>query len=356
MPEHPYRHQPQRAFWSQSVAKSFDPVAVITSHQPLIGQSDRVMSAGSCFASNLIPWLDRSGIEYVRTELPPQVFRWLPENLGYRNFSAAYGNIYTARHFRQLLQRCLSFFAPAEDRWYQDAFVVDPFRPGLRYPARSDEEFDLLTRQHLDAVIEAVKQSTVLVFTLGLTEGWCSTIDGAAFPACPGTIAGEFDPGRHEFKNFSVDEVTDDMVQAVDLITSINPSLRLILTVSPVPLVATATDQHVLTATTYSKAVLRVAAEQVCRARDRVEYFPAYELVTGPQAPHEFYAADRRDVTEQAVAVDMGALFGDQVVESEAKDPPVVESRSDGPDAQTLSQAISNAECDEVMMDWRSDH
>ena len=352
MPEHPYRTQPTRAFWSRAVATAYEPAAVITSHEKLLNHHDRVMSAGSCFASNLVPWLERSGIEYVRTEVPPPAFDWLPENLGYRNFSAAYGNIYTARHLRQLLERSLSLFAPAEDRWYQGAFVIDPFRPGLRYPARSDEEFDLLTRQHLDAVIEAIRRSTVLVFTLGLTEGWCSRVDGATFPGCPGTIAGTFDPGKHEFKNFSVDEVTDDLLVAVDLARSINPSLRLILTVSPVPLVATATDQHVLTATTYSKAVLRVAAEQVCRTRDRVDYFPAYELVTGPQAPYEFYAADRRDVTDAAIAEAMGALFGPETAGSESQDPPVVEGRRGGGDAQTLSRAISEAECDEVMMDW----
>ena len=153
----------------------FEPAAVITSQEPLLSHHDRVMSAGSCFASNLIPWLERSGIDYVRTEVPPPAFDWLPENLGYRNFSAAYGNIYTARHLRQLLERCLTLFAPAEDRWYQDPFVIDPFRPGLRYPARSDEEFDLLTRQHLDAVVEAIRGSTVLVFTLGLTEGVLET-------------------------------------------------------------------------------------------------------------------------------------------------------------------------------------
>jgi len=356
MPEHPYRSQPPRAFWSRAVATGFEPREVATGTGPLLGRSDRVMSAGSCFASNMIPWLERSGIEYVRTETPPPAFRDLPENLGYGNFSAAYGNIYTARHLRQLLQRCLSTFVPVEDRWYRDVFVVDPFRPGLRYPARSDEEFDLLTGQHLAAVLEAVRLSTVLVFTLGLTEGWCSRVDGATYPACPGTIAGEFDPDRHEFRNFTVDEVTDDLLGALDLARSVNPSLRLILTVSPVPLVATATDQHVLTATTYSKAVLRVAADQVTRARDGVEYFPAYELVTGPQAPDAFYAEDRRDVTDEAVAVVMGALFGPQ-------DSGTADGR--GPDdgrnsgtgtggtvAHSLSQAISEAECDEVMMEW----
>jgi hypothetical protein len=357
VPDHPYRSQPARAFWSRAVARGFDPGDVATPTEPLLERSDRVMSAGSCFASNMIPWLERSGIEYVRTEPVPAIFAPLPENLGYRNFSAAYGNIYTARHLRQLLERSLGRFTPTEDRWHVDGRVVDPFRPGLRYPARSDAEFDLLTRQHLDAVLEAVRRSTVLVFTLGLTEGWCSTADGAAYPACPGTVAGEYDLSRHEFRNFTVDEVTDDLLGALDLARTVNPSLRLILTVSPVPLVATATDEHVLTATTYSKAVLRVAATQVCRAREGVRYFPAYELVTGPQAPGTFYAEDRRDVTEEAVAVVMGALFGPlSPAPGGDADGAAAAPATDGPalhDAGSLSRAISEAECDEVLMDWQ---
>ena len=55
----------------------------------------------------------------------------------------------------------------------------------------------------------------------------------------------------------------------------------MILTVSPVPLVATAAGKHVLVATTYSKSVLRVACEEVCQKAADVMYFPSYEIITG---------------------------------------------------------------------------
>ena len=41
-----------------------------------------------------------------------------------------------------------------------------------------------------------------------------------------------------------------------------NPKARLVLTVSPVPLAATASGSHVLPATIYSKSVLRAAAQE----------------------------------------------------------------------------------------------
>jgi hypothetical protein len=306
---HPYRSQPSRAFWSRSVSPDFVAADMTAGGEPLLRRGDRVVSAGSCFASNMIPWLEGSGLDYVRTEEPHPAFAHLPENLGYRSFSAAYGNIYTARHLRQLMERATGDFQPAQDRWHEDGGVIDPFRPGLRYPAQSDEEFDILSRQHLRAVLDAFTAATVFVFTLGLTEAWESTLDGAVYPACPGTVAGEFDPGRDRFHNFSADEVRADLVGFIQRLRETNPGVRVILTVSPVPLIATATDQHVVVASSYSKAVLRVAAAEAAASMPQVCYFPALEIVTGPQAPHDFLAQDRRSVTEAGVTAVMETLI-----------------------------------------------
>jgi hypothetical protein len=360
--DHPYRDQPERAFWSRAVARDFEPDAVVSSAEPLFRPDDIVMSAGSCFASNLVPYLERAGFQFLRTEEPHPAFAHLPENLGYRNFTAAYGNIYTARQLRQLIDRSLGLFAPAEDRWHVGEFVIDPFRPGLRYPARSDEEFDALTAQHLRAVKDAFTHATVLVFTLGLTEAWVSTIDGAVYPACPGTVAGTFDSERHAFHNFTFEEVRDDLRAIAQRLGGINPSIRLILTVSPVPLVATATGEHVLAATTYSKSVLRAAAGEVGSAEPGVRYFPAYEIVTGPQAPQDFFEPDRREVSERAVATVMAALFAHCEVGRPAPSPTA--STNGGPvsapaqaveagsgSISALSRAVADAECEEALAD-----
>lgn len=377
MSEHPYRRQPSKAFWSRSVATSFDAVEVVDAPDILIRQSDRVASAGSCFASNLVPYLEQAGFAYVRTERPHPMFEPLPENLGYRNFSAAYGNIYTARQFLQLLDRATGRFVPAEDRWYSDGHVLDPFRPGLRYPARSDAEFDALTSQHLAAVRRAFELASVVVFTLGLTEAWWSTIDGAVYPACPGTVAGLFDAKLHAFHNFTVDEVRHDLRLIVARLRELRPSVRIILTVSPVPLVATATTHHVLYATTYSKSVLRVAAEETAAAERDVIYFPAYEIVTGPQAPHDYFEADRRNVSETGIRCVMKALLAKCETEAGATvgplppdgpvddgrlgslvKPAVAETRALASErgqasslASQLSRLVAQAECDEALAD-----
>src|SRR5688500_11179652 len=108
MNSHPYRLAPKSSFWSRAISKDWNPSTVvrIDPQHPLIRKGDKVVSAGSCFASNIIPYLEKAGLTYLRTEERHPAFRDLePETLGYDNFSAAYGNIYTARQLLQLLKR-----------------------------------------------------------------------------------------------------------------------------------------------------------------------------------------------------------------------------------------------------------
>ncbi len=347
--KHPYSTQPDTAFWSRSVARNPDTRLVYTGPTPLLERSDRIMSAGSCFAANIVPWIEDAGFRYLRAERPHPAFAHLAENLGYGNFSAAYGNIYTARQLLQLLLRALGEFSPAEDRWEESPYIIDPYRPGLRFKARSHREFDTLRAQHLRAVRTAFTQASVLIFTLGLTEAWESTADGAVFPACPGTVGGTFDASRHRFRNFRVRDITEDMGLLLGRLRALNPGIRLILTVSPVPLVATATTQHVIAATVASKSILRAAAQEIAESHPGVAYFPAYELITGPQAEGRFFESDRRNVSQEGIATVMQAMLfacghgeAQQTADDTAQSPDL---------AGDLSRTLVSAECEEMMMD-----
>ena len=348
MPDHPYRSLPDRSFWSRSVVRNFAVEAVPNVPTLFLNPHDSFMSAGSCFAANIARYLKTWGYEYVVTERAHPQWPEGRETGFYDAYSACYGNIYTARQMLQLLQRSAGILCPEEEYWVDPAGgLTDPFRPGLIHKARTPLEFRSLTSQHLRAVRAAIDGASVLIFTLGLTEAWVS-LDGSVFPACPGTVSGEFDPSRHRFKNFTVAEVVADLGEMIRLAREFNPQLRIILTVSPVPLVATATDKHVLAATTYSKAVLRVAAEECVSMLPDVAYFPAYEIVTGPHHAASPFEADLRSVREPVVTAAMDSFhqvfFG--------TNPPG--PSSDRADPDLLTQGIEGAlaaECEEMMAD-----
>jgi hypothetical protein len=337
---HPYQQLPPTSFWSRSVARNYAPAELYRGKAPLLTPDDHIISAGSCFAANIVPFLERAGFQYLRTELMDAD----GDRFGYGRYSASYGNIYTSRQLLQLLQRATGEFAPKEDRWVEADGVYDPFRPGLPNFAEDEDEFDILTRAHLNRVREAFTHASVLLFTLGLTEAWSSSNDGAVFPACPGTIAGTFDAERHRFANFNANEVATDLKAAIATARTINPDLRVILTVSPVPLVATATDNHVFTATTYSKSVLRVAAEEVASIMPGVSYFPAYEIVMGPES-NQHFEDDLRNVNAKGVAAVVEALFAHCEL-------PEVSERADETSWQKLlSEELARRECEETMSD-----
>jgi hypothetical protein len=179
---------------------------------------------------------------------------------------------------------------------------ADPFRPTIEPEGFSSlAELETARSEHLAAVRRMFETLNVLVFTLGLTEAWRARADGAVFPVAPGVAAGEMDMQRYEFVNFTDAEVTADLAFFIDRLLQINPKARVILTVSPVALSASYEDRHVLVSNTYSKAVLRVAAERISQQYPCCDYFPSYEIITGSFNRGRYYAEDLRTVTPEGV-------------------------------------------------------
>jgi hypothetical protein len=206
--------------------------------------------------------------------------------------------------------------------------------------------------RHLDAVRTMFEQADVLVFTLGLTEGWVSQDDGAAFPLAPGVAGDAARPELIQPHHFTVQEIVDDLNAVLKLARILTPGLRVLLTVSPVALVATISDRHVLTATTYSKSVLRVAAETVARQNEGVDYFPSYEIITGPQSRGRYFAEDLRNVLPEGVAQVM-KVFGRHYLgeRSETSSPRTPAHRTPTTAASDEDAALQGVVCDEEAID-----
>lgn len=343
---HPYRDIPETQRWSRSMAgrasADVDPVPA----PPFQIEADtRVVTAGSCFAQHVARYLREQGHVPLETEAAhPLLPAPLAESLGYGIYAARYGNIYTSRQLLQLWRRANGTFVPADDIWEGEGAWFDPFRPTIQPGGfGSAREYHEDRRRHFAAVRQAFSEMDVFVFTLGLTECWASRDDGAVYPLCPGVAAGQFDGRRHVLLNLGVDEVVADLSAFITDVREVNPGMRVILTVSPVPLAATAEPQHVLMATTYSKSVLRVAAEQLTHLRD-VYYFPAYEIVMA--AGSEYFAEDRRSIRAHGVRQVM-ALFSRHLMASTGR--PRVETTGD--DCLHQARALVDALCDEERLD-----
>jgi hypothetical protein len=300
---HPYQTIQDFQHWTRGMSMPapghIDPV---TRAQP-IHPDHKVATMGSCFAQHISRHLSRSGCTFFVTETaPPALTSQQADARNFGVFSARYGNVYTVRQAIQLFQRAFGEFAPAEAFWRKDNHFVDPFRPAIEPDGFATvEELECSREDHFKAVRRVFLEADWLVFTLGLTEAWRDRRDGAVFPLAPGINGGEFDSSLYEFINFGVDEVRSDLAEFLRLIKTANPTLRVLLTVSPVPLMATYEKRHVWSSTVYSKSVLRVAAAEAENQSADVVYFPSFEVITSPAAGGRYYRDDLRQVTETGV-------------------------------------------------------
>lgn len=313
---HPYGGLPDFQYWRKAMNDDLDPVTKSFTLRP----DTKVATAGSCFAQHISRALSAHGLNYYVAEKAPE-----KGGANYGVFSARYGNIYTTRQLVQLFDRAHGDFQPKDVAWARRGRFYDPFRPEIEPGGFATiRDMRLSRRAHLIAVQRMFQKLDVFVFTLGLTEAWRSKADGAVYPLAPGVVAGRFNPEVHEFVNFGVAEVIQDLNDFLERLAKVNRHARVILTVSPVPLAATFEPRHVLVSTTYSKSVLRVAAEEIAQRHGNVTYFPSYEIVSGSFNRGRYFGPDLREVTAAGVDHVMRTFLrhftADQEIAAEVRD------------------------------------
>lgn len=307
----PYEGFGPRAFWKS--CRSGDGFAADALYHPKFSLSAgiKIATAGSCFAQNIGRYLGQTDADLLQVEPAPAGM--LPDSagkFGYGHYSARYGNIYTSLQLLQLVEDSLNPVCRDVAIWEKDGRFYDALRPGIEPTGLETREYVRDMRlDHLKRVGQLFGDAEVFIFTLGLTEFWQHKATGLAFPTCPGVIAGQFDSREYVFCNARYSQVKAELETAISLLRDNNPGLRILLTVSPVPLTATASDQHVLAATTYSKSVLRAVAGDVSTDAEWIDYFPSYELITGSPYGSAFYAVNLRQVTEEGVRFVMSQFF-----------------------------------------------
>ncbi|MFD8422550.1 GSCFA domain-containing protein [Streptomyces sp. NPDC059466] len=347
---HPYESLPERSFWRTAVAERAAP-AITDLWAPAfpLDPDEPVLTAGSCFARHLGPALLLEGMNWYEAETaPPGLTAAEREARWYGQFSFRTGNIYTAAALRQWLTWAFEESAPPGEVWEEAGRFHDPYRPSVEPGGHATPGAVLDARHHtLAAIRTAVSSAGCLIFTLGLTEAWTDTVTDTVHPVCPGTVRGSFDPGRHVFHNFTAAEVHRDLTAAVALARRANPALKILLTVSPVPLTATATAGHALVATTYSKSVLRAAAGQLAQELDHVDYFPSYEIITGHPFQGAFYEPNLRTVSPEGVAFVMRHFF-------DALHGRRAPARPDTPRAAARTDTGEDHWCDDAVLDYYS--
>ncbi len=281
--------------WQHFPRAPLEGVVPIAHPEPgLITRQTRVGSIGSCFAWEIKKWLLEHGYTFVQTEDGPST----------ESGSARFGNVFNTKCIRQIFEGAYGGFEPAEAVWAYDGKLMDPYRKNVGWA--TIEEARAERASHHAAVREMVQRCEVLICTIGQAEVWRHREDKAAFFMIP--PAEVIDEARHEVALTTVRENVENLHASYDLIRAHNPRLRLVLTVSPVPLMATFRDEHAVVADEASKSILRVAADEFVRANPDVLYFPAYEIVK--RLSPSPWKEDNRHARPEVIARVMEAFMG----------------------------------------------
>ena len=316
-PRNPYVDLPAKAFWKTGVAsKSAFDIRGLWSPKFKVLPKHKIVTAGSCFAQHIGRALAGRGYGWFDAEpAPAHLSEENCKKFNYGIFSFRTGNIYTAKALRQWMEWAFGVNDVPTEVWEKDGRFYDPFRPAIEPNGfESAEEVQKSREATLAALRRAVEQTDFFIFTMGLTESWVNADAGFEYAMCPGTVAGEFDGDKHKFVNQNFGDIMADLKAAIRLMRSKNDKLRFLLTISPVPLTATATGGHVLTATIHSKSTLRAVAGQVAAEHRKVDYFPSYEIITGTPYRSMFFEPNLRSVSPNGVALVMDNFFHDQEV------------------------------------------
>ena len=348
MGKNPYSDLPKSAFWKTGVAQE-NPYAIegIYKKKFDIPANAKIATAGSCFAQHISRHLKKNGYNVLDVEPPP---KGLPENLhqkyGFSMYSARYGNIYTVRQLLQLAQEVAGERSPENYIWEKNGKFYDALRPAVE-PEGLDSPEEVLEHRgfHISSVRDLFESLDLFIFTLGLTEMWVHKELGSVYPTAPGTLVGEFDDNLYEFVNSQFSSIIDDFNQFQKVLKRIRggKSFKCLLTVSPVPLTATASGEHVLTSTIYSKSTLRSVAGQLSANQAHIDYFPSYEIVTNPRMHSTAFADNLRSVRNETVEIVMKHFF--------AEHPVIVSHEANAFKDDELSLDKGDIQCEEALME-----
>ncbi|MEY8238710.1 MAG: GSCFA domain-containing protein, partial [Cycloclasticus sp.] len=247
----------------------------------IINKSTAIGSAGSCFAMEIAEVLQEEGFNYVITELGDNpiseaIIDDYKVNSGKAKYSANYGTIFNTPSLKQLAEKAFGlkkFRKILVDK--STNLYMDPYRENVYF--NSPESYINDYDKHINAIQRSLLESEVFIFTAGLNECW-ELPDKTVISRNPKI-------GLHQLirsRVLTVEENTKNILDFFNIVKSRNKNFKLILTLSPIPLMATARSNthHVIEANSHSKSVLRVAIDEAVKKEKEIYYFPSYELIT----------------------------------------------------------------------------
>lgn len=221
--------------------------------QPFIHAATRVTAFGSCFAENISNHLASIGFDTSKQRA---------KNIYVSAMGEGLVNVHS---IVQQFKWSLEGWAPPSNLWH----------------GYNAEEYDLSEEIRV-GTRNIFLNTDVFILTFGLSEIWYDEPTGGVFwRAVP---MRHYDANRHKFRVCSFQETKEHIEEIISLIKKHVPHAKIIMTVSPIPLIATFRPISCITANSASKALIKAALDETIRElsadrRQDIFYFPALEAI-----------------------------------------------------------------------------
>jgi tetratricopeptide (TPR) repeat protein len=269
---------PQTADFTGDLEKLIrDHIAVNLDSMPkFVSKATRFFTMGSCFARNLAKSLEQSGY---------------------------------AAHHMEISEYINTTFA--------NRVFVDWLRDADIDPAIRDRIVELLPQGwSKENTLEVIKRSDVFILTLGVAAAFFDRTTGAFVLPRPSALNSRALAEKYQFRTASVQENVDNVRYLIDFVRSVAPGIRIVVTVSPVPILASFEHESAVQADCLSKSTMRLVAHEVVNNSgiQNILYWPSFEVFRwGGSNASNFYAADDGaawHVSEAKVADTIRAFVG----------------------------------------------
>lgn len=175
----------------------------------------------------------------------------------------------------------------------RDGLYFDPHATPVAAPL--DMEAQLERRKIWGGMCEQLSKVDIVVLTLGLVEVWYDKECNLYCNSAPDARLAAKYPDRFEVHILNYQDNLANLETVYSVLKAKNPNARMVVTVSPVPLIKTFSGEDIVTANTYSKSTLRAVAGDFVRGKGDVDYFPSYEIAMNSNVDIT-WAEDRRHI------------------------------------------------------------
>ncbi|WP_024517848.1 GSCFA domain-containing protein [Bradyrhizobium sp. Tv2a-2] len=163
--------------------------------------------------------------------------------------------------------------------------------------------------------LQVLRNSDVFILTLGVAPAFFDRVTGDFVLPRPTALNSRVLAEKYVFRTTSVRENVENVTYLLDFIRKISPGIKVVVTVSPVPLVASFEHESAVQADCLSKSTMRLVAHEVVNHSNisNILYWPSFEVFrwAGSHAG-SYYAADDGaawHVSEEKVAGTISAFI-----------------------------------------------